>query len=364
MTRVLRTHTPHRRIRFRHALGVGAIYLAVGVGAKAWAHHPSASSSAANGASLNSMSALERASNQLFSLSLGYIVSRQGAQLPSSNAKVLKAFGRVHNHSLTLSFRYAPDPWNLAISLPVGVSLRSQEGLAKSSVWGLGDLRLSGGRRFILSRRDTPSPRSLRLLVQAGLVMPTGRYRREDFVEASYLEPNAQDGAFAVRRVRAQPGLGAGVWSGLLTLSLGQRWHRQSGWTAVLQGCLPMSRTKEGQRWGPDVQAQLLADVSGPGRAIFAFLGPDVLYHGKDRWSVTPTKEGVNAGVLDLEQSRRQRWGVRVGAGARVSTSLSCSLEAVVALWQRAEPGALRESVQGLASCQWSFGPPAQKGRL
>lgn len=299
---------------------------------------------------MSSLAALRGNSGLPWRVSFAYSYARQKAQPPAMNARTIKAFGDVGNQVLSLGVAYWLGPWSAQAQLPFGLSSRSQSGLARSHVWGLGDLRLQFGRLWDLMG----GPSAIRILVQAGVALPTGRYRTEDEIEASYLEPDAQSGALTIRRVRAQTGLGSGAVAGLASLSVGQRWHRNLRGMLIFDAAVPLSSTNDGQRWGSDFQVRALLEVSGNKGRVFGTLGPDWLYHGVDRWRAVGADP--SAGILDLELASRQRWGLRGGAGWRISTRFSCAVQATVPLWQTAEPGVLRETLGAQASCEWSFG--------
>lgn len=335
--------------RFGFCLAVGAA-LTVGVQNNAHAHHPSPGASSASGAGMNSLVALRDDGHRPWRLSLSYSYSQQRPQPPVARARTLQAFGDVGNHVLSLGTAYWWGAWNVQAQLPFGFSQRSQSGLARPRVWGLGDLRLQVGRLWKLLEDAS----TIRLLLQGGLALPTGRFRPEDEIEASYLEPDAQTGVLGVRRVRAQTGLGSGVLAGIAALSLSQRWHQNLRGLFVFDAAVPFSSTRDGQRWGADLQARALLEVTGNKERVFGTIGPEWLYHGVDRWSGKDSDPAQ--GPLDLELRSRQRWGLRAGIGWSLSSQLSCAAQGVVALWQTAEPGVLRETLGGQASCQWSFG--------
>lgn len=317
------------------------------VSSPALAHHPSGGGSTSGGASLGSMAAMRKLGQRPFELSLSYTLSLQGAQAPSKNATVLKAFGGVNNQQLGLGLSYWRDAWYAGVQLPVGVSVRKQEGLAQPQVWGLGDLRVVGGRVW----RWLSPERPLRFFARAGVVLPTGRFRPEDFIEASYLEPQGSSGVISVRRVQAQAGLGGGVWAGLAAVSLSRRWHRLSQWFAMFDAAMPLSKTAEGHRWGADLQARLMADVSDKKRRVTGFAGPEYMYHTADRFA-----QAQGSPEIDLELAGRHRVGVRAGVSVQLQPRWSCSIEGLIGVWQQAEAGALRETMQASGACRWAFG--------
>lgn len=302
---------------------------------------------------MNSMVALRDDGALPWRLSLTYSYSGQSAEPPVANARIVKPFGKVQNQILSLGGAYWFGPWNAQVQLPFGLSSRNQTGLSRPRVWGLGDARLLVGRLW----KMLAGASAIRVLAQGGLAVPTGRFRVEDEIEASYLEPDAQTGGLLIRRVRAQTGLGSGTFAGIGALSVGQRWHRNLRGALIFDAAVPLSATRDGQLWGADLQARAILEVTGNKGRVFGAIGPEWLFHGKDRWR----GEGANPSgeVLDLEVASRQRWGVRTGVGGRVSSQLSCAAQAVFALWQTVEPGVLRETIGAQASCQWSFG----KGR-
>lgn len=283
-------------------------------------------------------------------LSLTYSYSRQRPQSPVANSRTIKAFGDVGNQILSLGAAYWLGPWSAQAQLPFGVSARTQEGLTRAKVWGLGDMRLVLGRLW----RVSEGVFGLRVLVQGGVTLPTGRFRIEDEIEASYLEPDPETGQLLIRRVRAQTGLGSGTVAGIAALSVAQRWHRNLRGVFVFDAAVPLSSTRDGQRWGADLQARAMLEISGNGGQVFGAIGPEWLYHGVDRWK--GAENDVSGQALDLELASRQRWGARAGVGWRVSSQLSCAAQGVIALWQTAEPGVLRETLGAQASCQWAFG--------
>lgn len=299
---------------------------------------------------MSSLAALRGDERRPWRLSFTYSYSRQKAQSLAASARTLRAFGEVGNHVLSLGGAYWRGPWSVQAQLPFGLSSRSQAGLDRPRVWGFGDFRLQGGRLWKLL--DGPS--AIRLLLQGGLAFPTGRFRAKDEIEASYLEPDTQTGVVAVRRVRAQTGLGSGALAAIAALSLGQRWHQNLRGLFILDTAIPLTSTKDGQRWGADVQARALLEVTGSKERFFGTIGPEWLYHGADRWQ--GNQASSVQGPLDLEIKHRQRLGLRVGVGWRLSAQLSCGAQVVVALRQSAEPGVLRETMSGQASCQWSLG--------
>lgn len=289
-------------------------------------------------------------------LSLGYSLAHQAAQAPLPQARVLKGFGGVTNHRWALGAEYGFGAWNVRAMLGFGLSVRSQEGLQRPRVWGLGDLRVSGGRRWILSRAQRPPARALRLAADLGVLIPTGRYRQEDLVEASYLEPQPDSGVLKIRRIVAQTGLGSGAWAGLLNLSVSQAWHPKSRWAVMLQSNIPLTATRYGQRWGPEFQGRALMEWSEIVPRLGVFAGPDFLFQGKERWSASAAPVNPATQDLDLELSSRKRLGLRAGVALRINSSFRCGIEGVFGIWQRAEAGSLRETVSGMATCSWALG--------
>lgn len=289
-------------------------------------------------------------------LSLGYSLAHQAPQAPLSQARILKDFGGVTNHMWALAAGYGFGDWNVRAMLGFGLSVRSQAGLQRPWVWGLGDLRISGGRSWILSRARQSSARALRLVADVGVLIPTGRYRQDDLVEASYLEPEPDTGVLKIRRIVAQTGLGTGAWAGLLSLSVGQAWHPKSRWAVMMQSNIPLAATRYGQRWGPEFQGRALIEWSELVPRVSIFAGPDFLFQGKERWSANSAPVNPGAQDLDLELASRKRLGVRAGASFRIQAGFRCGVEAVVGIWQSAEAGSLRETASGMAMCQWALG--------
>lgn len=299
---------------------------------------------------MSSLAALRNSSRLPWRVSLAYSYAQQKAQPPAANARTIKAFGDVGNQVLSLGVAYWFGAWSAQAQLPFGVSSRSQAGLSRARVWGLGDLRLQFGRLWEL----LGGPHAIRMIVQVGIAVPSGRFKAEDEIEASYLEPNANTGALTIRRVRAQTGLGSGNFAGIASLSVGQRWHRRLRGIFSFDAGIPLSSTKDGQRWGADLQARALLELLAFDGRVFATFGPDWLFHGADRWrglGLDPAN-----GVLDLELASRQRWGLRAGVGGSILPGLSCALQGIFPVWQSAEAGVLRETLGGQVSCQWAFG--------
>lgn len=330
------------------------------------AHHPSGSTSSASSGSTAALAAFQLGVQDPWQLRASYSFSLQVPQALPERASLLQPFGRVVQQSLALGGSYwIGRRWHFLIDLPVALSTRSEESTAtKKTIFGLRDLRLGAQRYWTLSTRSQPSPRALRLGASLGASLPTGRYRKEDVIHSSFLQPDAQNGAIAVHQLQALPGLGSGVWAGTLGLSLGQRWSSRTGWLALFNWSQPLSKTPDGQRWGPDLQARAVVDALGEGRRLRGFIGVDFSYHGKDRWASVPEIHPANAAVSSGEQARWRRWGLLVGLQIQIRPRWSCSVEGGVGVLIAAQPGALRESLQSGLSCRVGLGSGrAKEGR-
>lgn len=329
------------------------------------AHHPSGSSSSASTSSTGALAAFQIGALAPWQLRASYSFSLQVPQALPERASMLQPFGRIYQQSLVIGGSYwIGRRWHFLIDLPVAFSTRSKESTAtKKTIFGLRDLRLGTQRYWTLSTSSRPSPRALRLGASLGVSLPTGRYRKEDVIHSSFLQPDAQSGAIAVQQLQALPGLGSGVWAGTLGLSLSQRWSARSGWLALFNWSQPLSKTPDGQRWGPDLQARAVVDALGEGRRLRGFAGVDFAYHGKDQWASVPEIHPAQALASTGEQARWRRWSLLLGLQLQIRPRWSCSVEGGIGVSIAAQAGALRESLQSGLSCQVGLGSEPSKER-
>lgn len=272
----------------------------------------------------------------------GYTFSRFGRLLDGRDTR--DADGAISVHLMHLMNRVVlNDDWAVGAFVPLGVSTASTDDGDDQNSAGLGDMTLFVERRLWDDER-------LRVTVDGGLLLPTGRYDPDNALSVSDLQ-TSDDGGLDLATFDTRSSLGADVWAARGGVDL--RWvgtRIRPGLRVALSQ--PLSETSDGIRWGADVWTRLDAAASLFGDALNVHLGFDYRKHFGDRLDFADEDEVPERRTV----GGRDDIGAVVDLQVPLGDALSCGASARLPVWQRA--GAIQwvETLSTSFQCAYGFG--------
>ncbi len=277
-------------------------------------------------------------------VSIGYVFSRFGRLAEGTGTfDGGEAAVDVHLALVAVSGRLRTGT-EFGATLPVGVARSSVDGEGTDVQSGLGDLFLWASHpiRFASARRWFAS-------LHGGVLLPTGRYERDQRVRFRGLESGA-DGSLDLRAFDTRSSLGAGSTAIRVGVQGGYRatdWLRL--WAAV-DGTQPLHDTPDGIWWGTDLVAGAGARVALWRQNVALRAGGHYAFHAQDR--IPSVEDPLRRDAV----GGRDEVAVSAGLEFRWVRAFGCAVAAWVPVWQRAADVQLVQSVRTQASCALAVG--------
>ncbi len=285
-------------------------------------------------------------------LALGYDFAFFGRALDGSARFDRSELGKAQLHLMTAATTLAlPSGTLFGVVLPVGVLSThppSESENAQRTASGLGDVQLWVGQRLApLQKRAAPRAD---LALRAGVSLPTGRYDPSAGLSVTDVV-GGPDGSIDIITFDTRTTLGLDTFALIFgvdgALALSPRLSLQTSHTVSI----PLTRTRDGILWGPDVAGTFLLTVTLVPEWLSLAAGPAYSSHFAD--SVPIDAEG---------DARRARLGGRhdVGAAARLFGQLTprigYQVRVNVPLWQWTGGVQLAETFSLGVALAYSFG--------
>ena len=243
-------------------------------------------------------------------------------------------------------------------ALPVGVLSTSPPADSENAgrtASGLGDVQLWVGQRLapLLKRSDSASAPRADLALRAGVSLPTGRYDPSAGLTVTDVV-GGPDGSIDIITFDTRTTLGLDTFALMFgmegALALSSRFALQTSHAVSI----PLSQTRDGILWGPDVVGALLLAATILPEWLSLAAGPAYNSHFADSVPTGRDTAGADTG--------RARLGGRhdVGAAARLfgrlTPRLGYFIRANVPLWQWTGGVQLAETFSLGAALTYSFG--------
>lgn len=232
------------------------------------------------------------------------------------------------------------------VQVPTGAISRRTEGRWETSP-SVGDLELSALRRVEIRPE---SDRPLSLFIEGAVSLPTGSYAEHALVSVDDVGAG-DDGSLVLTTFDTRASMGAGAPIASLRITARQPIGKVE-LIGGLSGGVPLWRTPDGIRWGPDMDLRTGAMAPLREGSTFVRAEVDGRLHAPDGFAVPePGEEATGRRV-----GGRASIGLSGGVVQQIGQRAACALQARLPAWQKVQGVQLVETVAFSARCGVSWG--------